>query len=433
MKKLIALIAVLGFVPYAHAADGADFSHSGEFRLQYTNDMNADLNDDAADSPDQTFHQRLKWGTTVRAGEKMTGHFTLVHNADWGMNPDQTPDDVTNTTTGKDGDTSNLLIVNEAYMTWMASDAWMLKMGRGSVTMADGRFVSANDFGPVAKAFDGALAMWDQEIAKFSFFGVRGADFDKLGGNFNETGDFFGVSADFKSLPSFMKSAHVHIVQVKRNETAALGGLDKEDNMKIGFNVTGEVAGLDWRLNYEMEDGENEASGVKSDIKASMIDAEVGYAMPEMMNSRVHFGYHTDTGNDASATAAGDREYYDGFHYDTHANAGLMDIIGWGNLTYMRLGGTMMPSDDITVGLEYLMFSQTEKDGVSFGTGGFTNVIANNAAEDELGNEIDLWVTKKYSNNFSATARYSLFQPGDEFGASPDDRSQMYLETKLTF
>jgi len=431
MKKLIALIAVLGFVPYAHAADGADFSHSGEFRLQYTNDMNADLDDDAADSPDQTYHQRLRWGTTVRAGEKMTAHFTLVHNADWGTSggTDQTPDTVpVNAAPGNAG-TQNLLIVNEAYMTWMASDAWSLKMGRGSVTMADGRFVSANDFGPVAKAFDGALAMWDQEIAKFGFFGVRGADYGKLGsGGFNESGDFFGAMADFKSLPSFLKSAHLHVVEVKKDATAAVAD-NKEATMKIGTSLTGEAGGVDWRLNYEMEDGEKTAdAGTKTDVSTSMIDAEIGYAMPDMMNSRVHFGYHTDSGTSSGT----DDETYDGFHYDTHANAGLMDIIGWGNLTYMRLGGTMMPSDDITVGLEYLMFTQTEKEDAVYGTDG-TALTAGDTTKDEIGNEIDLWVTKKYSNNFSATARYSLFQPGDEFGASPDDYSQLYLETKLTF
>ena len=54
MNKLIALIAVLGFAGSAHAADGADFSHSGDFRLQYVNNMNADMSDaSTSDDTDQ--------------------------------------------------------------------------------------------------------------------------------------------------------------------------------------------------------------------------------------------------------------------------------------------------------------------------------------------------------------------------------------------
>ena len=42
MKKLIALLAILGFTPGAYAAGGADASHSGEFRLIYNSDMEFD-------------------------------------------------------------------------------------------------------------------------------------------------------------------------------------------------------------------------------------------------------------------------------------------------------------------------------------------------------------------------------------------------------
>src|SRR5690606_34399602 len=134
----------------------------------------------------------------------------------------------------------------------------------------------------------------------------------------------------------------------------------------------------------------------------------------------------TDTGN----SSAGDNETYSGFHYDTHNNAGLMDRFTFGNLTYMRVGAAFQPSDDVTVGLEYFMFSQTEKEGGTNGAGLAGDADAN---EDELGNEIDLVVTKKYSNNFSTMLRYGIFQPGDEFGANADDHSQLYLEGKLTF
>lgn len=443
MKKLIALLAVLGFVPYAYAADGADFSHSGEFRLQYQNDMNKNLDDDVADSPIQNWHQRLRWGTNVRAGEKMNAHFTLVHNADWGSNADQTPDGVSgladadgdgNIDAGETIGTENLLIVNEAYMSWMVNDSWMIRAGRGAMTMADGRFVSANEFEAVQKAFDGAMATWDHEMVRLSLFAVEGVK----GAAFNSFGRFYGVAADFKTLPSFLKAAHVHVVQVKRDMNASTALTAKQDNMKIGAMISGDMAGADYRLNYEMEDGEDKAvGGNKTDISTSMIDVEAGFTLAAMMNTRLFLGYHMDSGNSKTPTATTDDETYDGFHYDSHDNAGLMDVVGWGNLTYMRFGLGMQPADDITVGFEYLMFTQTEKkDNVYGGTiGGAAGATAGDATEDDIGSEWDVWVTKKYTNNFNISARYGMFSPGDEFKAAnqEDAYSQIYVESKLTF
>lgn len=429
MNKLIALIAVLGFAGSAHAADGADFSHSGEYRLKYVNNMNADLTDDAIpeDSSDQNWATRLRWGTTVRAGEKLTGHFTLVHNANWGENAatEQYPSDISTT-----GEAQNVLLVNEAYASWMLSDAWMVRFGRGSMTIGDGRFVSANDYEDVSKAFDGAMASWDHEMARFSFFAVQGANFSEP----NAQGNFFGISADFKTLPDFMKSANLHVVQIKQDASVDLGGLNDEQNMRAGFSVTGDVAGLDWRLNYEMETGEITAGATKSDIKTSMMDAELGYAIPAAMNTRVHVGYHTDSGNSASTTA-GDREMYDGFHYDTHNNAGLMDVYGWGNLTYMRAGLTLSPADDITVAAEYFMFTQTEKDGATNSENTAISGATGDTAEDDLGTEIDLTVTKKYTNNFDISASYRMFSPGDEWKTDTleDGYNQIYVGANLKF
>jgi hypothetical protein len=234
-----------------------------------------------------------------------------------------------------------------------------------------------------------------------------------------------------------LKSANLHVVQVKRDETANGGGLTKQSNMKAGAVVTGDVAGLDWRLNYEMEDGEN-GSATTTDISTSMMDVELGYSIPSAMNARVYAGMHTDSGTKSGT----DDETYDGFHYDEHNNAGLMDVFGWGNLTYTRVGATFAPSDDISVAVEYLMFSQTEKEDVNNGATAFTDSDTGTAGtqafdttEDDLGTELDVTVTKKYTNNFNISASYRMFSPGDEFKTAglEDSYNQLYIEGKLTF
>lgn len=440
MKKLIALVAVLGYVPFAHAAEG-DWTHSGEYRLQYTNNEATGFDKDAART--QVFHQRTKLNTTVRAGEKMTFNLGLVHNADWGSNPDQYPDSATTTTgTAPAADstaTNNLITVNEAYATWQATDEMTLKMGRIAQTFADGTVVSANDWQPVQKAFDAAGLIYDLEAVRIGAFAVRGGQSST--GSDATFGSFYGVSADLKTLPSFLKMVNLHYILVKRNMgTYELNGnnvaVDGEDANRIGLTVAGDAAGFDYRATYAMYTGKQDANAAaaafggnsNADIKADMMDLEVGYAMPAMMNFRVHAGYHMDSGDSDPTT--GDDERYNGFHYDVHNNAGLMDVLGWGNLTYTRAGVAIAPMEDLTVAAEYFMFTKTEKADSTTDTKGA--LVATNANEDDLGTELDVTVTKKYTNNFAIQARYGMFTPGDAF--TPDDTmTQVYLEGKLTF
>lgn len=441
MKKLIALLAVVSYVPLAHAAEG-DWTHSGEFRLQYTNNDEADFDSATQDGRGQTIHQRSKLNTTVRAGEKMTFNLGMVHNADWGSNADQTPDDVIGGDAGatagdpEANDTNNLLTINEAYMTWQASDEMTVKAGRISQTFGDGTVVSANEYLNVQKAFDGGGFIYDLEPVRLAVFGVRGGNDNATA---NTYGSFYGVSADLKTMPAFLKMVNLHYIMVKRNAgtyevDGAAVGLSEEDTARIGVTVAGDTAGIDYRATYAMHDGDGSdslAPGTKVGISATMMDLEVGYSMPAMMNFRVHAGYHMDSGDDDPA--AGDNDRYNPFHYQQHENAGLMDVLGWGNLTYTRAGFALSPMEDLTVGAEYLMFTKTEEDGLSYGSDGSTPVAgAAVAGEDDLGTELDVVVTKKYTNNFAIQARYGMFSPGDAF-TTDDTFTQMYLEGKMTF
>ena len=221
MKKLIALIAVLSYVPFAHAAEG-DWTHSGEFRLQYFNNQAQGFNKDAVDANDQFIMQRTKLNTTVRAGEKMTFNLGLVHNADWGSNADQFPDDINDhgggTAAGTDGRanaTNNVLTVNEAFMNWQVSDEATVKAGRITQTLGDGSVVSSNDWEPVAKAFDGAGLIYDLEQVRVGAFGVTGGRGYNADEDFaNKIGAFYGLVLDWKTLPSFLKMAHLHYIMV---------------------------------------------------------------------------------------------------------------------------------------------------------------------------------------------------------------------------
>src|SRR5207302_1504581 len=236
-------------------------------------------------------------------------------------------------------------------------------------------------------------------------------------------------SFDWKTAPDFLKTVGAHYVLVKKDEgnyTGPLTGLDpipNEDSSRYGVTVAGDKMGVDYRANYEIYNGtrKSTAAAASQDVDANMMDAEVGYSMPSMMGFRVHGTYHVDTGT-SSATKD---QTYQGFYYDRHDNGGLMEKFAWGNLTYMNLGLTANPRDDISVAVNYYTFTKTEKKdfayagtGKTVGTGyGAVGTIAAtnpaNSTKSDLGTELDISVTKKYNNNFSINAHYAMFTPGD--------------------
>ncbi len=422
MKKLIALCAVFGFAATANAQ--ADMSNSGSFRLQYFNTDNANGFDEDTAGRTHAWQQRFQWNLGVKAGEDVSFNAKLVHAATWGANSDQYPGEGTNRTTTNGEDQDNVLIVNEANATWMMSDEMMARFGRGSVTMGDGTVISANEWEQIQKAFDGGIFMYDHEMAKISAFGVRGADLSG-GNNTAAYGNFTGLAFDFKALPEFLKMAHLHYVAVKVDDSANIGN-GEEDTTRLGIALGGDTSGIDYRVSYAMYSGDYAAAAgsTPADVEATMMDAELGYSMPETMNLRVHVLYHTDSG-----TGGTDNETYRPFHYDVHNNAGVMDLVQWGNLTYQKVGVSLDPMESVTFGIDYYMFTATEDADTTL-NGPLTASVT---TSDEIGEELDLWATKRYTDNFSITGWYAMFTPGDRLGADLDDRTQLYFAANYSF
>ena len=449
MKKLIALIAVLGFASYAQAADGVEFSQSGDFRVQYQHDVNPSFQSGLGGS--EFIHQRLRWGANWRVGEKMSAHLSMVDNANWGENPDQTPAGRASTTTGT---TTNIATVQEAYGTWMATDSVVLKFGRQSLTLGDGRWISANDYENVNTAVDALTAKWENETLRVIGAAARASNATTTGAvaSGNNVGRYYGANVDWKSAPDFLKtvSAHYALVGVDSADYTgtALDPIPSQDAARDGVAVAGDKMGLDYRVNYEMWTGKRTSGTHEQDIDSNMMDAEVGYTLPSLMGLRVHATYHTDSGTSSSDTKD---KTYQGFYYDRRENGGLMQMFAWGNLTYTKFGLAASPRDDLSVAANYYMFSKTEASDQTYNgsgriagkyLGNWTNVVGNKVTaaapsngDKDLGSELDIVVTKKYTNNFSINAHYSTFSPGAVIKANAGStaETEYYLESKLTF
>lgn len=430
MKKLTAILASVAFIGSAYAAD-SEVSQNAEFRLRYKYDQNADRTDSGSKDG---WNSRVKWGSTFRAGEKFTGHLAVLHNSTFGVNGTST--DMHQGMPSVELNTENALLVQNAFVEWMLSNDLMLKVGRMPVVIGDERVMGENDYQANPYAFEGLNLGYESEFAHVGFYGLKLADYTTSGASTvskDPERNLYILNVDFKSLPEFLNMANLHIIADNQNEIDGLAAdQDKREVTRYGVAIGGEAAGVDYRITYESVGGstENDADTPKeTDVESSMMDLELGYSF-DYMGSRVYAIHHTDTGNSASATK---NETYDGFFYEKHDNAGLMDLFAWGNLTYTTAGYTMMPSDKSEYGLSYTMFTRTEAASSVSNLMGSSYTLATD--KDDLGSEIDLYAKYKYDGGLDILTRVGMFTPGDAFKDASQDENhlQFFVQARWKF
>jgi hypothetical protein len=433
MKKLVALLALMTFVPAAHADNhegSAEVSHSGHFRTRYKLNMDADADSNAGPSSEATVYSRFGYAGTFRVDEKLSAHLGLLYASEMGkMTDGVTP-------------TGDKLFVSEAYGNWMATDSLSFKVGRFYLDVANGKVISSNMYEQLPYSLDGMDVSIDTTFASFKVLALKIAD-NGTSTNYDNDNDVednvYGLTADVKNLPDVAKTVHVHVLQRNVDEYD-VGGTDQNDaksELRYGLTVGGEVAGAFYDVTYAMVSGETRNEGVAAntvDLSSNMMDITAGYMLPDIMGLKFWVNYHSDSGDDG--TDAGENNDYDSFMYYKHYNAGLMDIMDWGNLTDINVGASLEPMEDLTVKVAYHMFSLTEKQTGTNTVTNPSNVGTLKNDEDALGNEIDLSVYKKYGDNFKIGARYSTMSFGDALQNgtdSLDSASKFWLQAKMMF
>lgn len=470
MKKLLIMAGIMGVTAQAHAQGSSEFSHSAEFRARYQFDQNINnIANDPQNSQD-AFEHRFKLDTTFRASEQFSAHLSLIHNAVWGSTNQGAANSTGNTGVAINdgiGNAENMVLVQEAYGHWMVNDSVSLKGGRMTYQIADGSVIGINDWQQTPYSFDGGVVSYEMEHVKVDAIGFRLAEWDQTitGGdrtNQDPENNLFGLSIDIKTMPEWLKMINLHVLQNNAGDVRAIAGTDTPDSrgfgaagklnlLRYGVAIGGDAMNIDYKVNYNAHNGKIEVAGTpNTELNGDMFQIELGYTLPEVMNSRFYVLYHQSSGADEQGKGG-----YDPFLYELHHNAGRMDIFQWGNLSYFQFGYHLMPTDTLKVGIDYIMFSRTEKtDDVNLGRLGSrlgrasSGLTARNGAtnlrdlSDRLGDEIDLIAEKSYDNGLTIVGRAGMFMPGDFFKATSaagttvvadKTYTQFFLEARMNF
>ena len=450
--KLLALIvsAIAMTATAAHAQDATEFKNGGEFRARYENFVNKTAADNG--QAEQHTDARVKWDVNVRKGEKLQAHVTLLHNARFGGAPVISDD----TTSGQQlkyaTADNNGLAVNRAWGWWRATDAVSFKVGRIGIDFADGSVFSENDWEAVPYAFEGLNAAFDTSFAMFNLYGVKLAELGaNPGGNSDSEANLYMATMDLKNMPSAIKMANIHLIDSVRNSTATAGSANWQH---IGATIGGDTAGIMYKVTGALQFGSFSKNDFvpapttpEQTLSASMLDAMVGYGMPETMGLKASVGYHIDSGDDNNAgqyaqTGDDKQNNYQTLYYDKHNNAGLMDVVRWGNLTYLHVNASIMPMEDLEAGIGYYLFNKSKSGGTTNFGRGITNTLntaapATTNSDTALGSEVDVFANKAYGPDLKIGARYSVFMASDALKNITPKQDKTahgaYLQASITF
>lgn len=433
--------ACLALVNVAYAADGTETKFNGELRAHFFSNMNPSAAaDTTADPAKQESHweQRTKLGATFSKGESLNAHIGLIAANTWGNDYASVATRGSLTATGE-----NFMFVHEAWGFWKPWSNFSFRLGRGALNVADGTVLSTNDGMQLPYAFDGVLGTYYAEFANINIFGVKGFDtYTFAAPTYSSTQadtpeiNFYGVSLDVKNLPEALKMVNVHIMQI--NGTKIGGTNDNMNALRYGLTLAGNYMNFDYRGTYAGYSGKSNAGNTSTDSTGSMFDLGAGYSWTDMMNFHLGALYHSDSGDTNGADTK--TETYDSFFYDKHNNAGMMDLVKWGNSTYFKVGASLEPMETTKFGVDYYSFSRTtNKDTAYWWATGFDANGALTNTDTAVGTEIDVYATKTYDNGVSMSLFYGMFTPGEylkkQTGVSVDRKgvSQLGLEAKMVF
>lgn len=411
MKRLVLLAGATLVMSSAAQAQDSEIKHNGEFRVRYYNDMTpSGVKDVPANKSD--IEGRVKVGLTMRKGENLQAHVTLLHGTKFGA--DNNAATLTESNRFTNVNNNNGLLVNQAYGWWKAGEGFTLKAGRFNVDIGGGEFFSADQWKMVPTAMEGFQAGFDTGFAMFNAYLIDDKQLTATAPLDSDPEQHnIILSGDLKNMPEAIKTANLTLVQVSRSETAGVGSANAQH---IGVTVGGDVAGFTYKGVYAMQMGVFSKTAA-TELKAggSMFDVTLGYGLPETMGLKLWANYHSDSGDDNAADDKNNE--YNPLYYDSHKYGGAMDMFAWGNLTYWNVGAAVVPAEDMEVGLSLFGFTKTKENGAvnTFATANHRQGAFALANKSDLGMELDVYAMKKYGPAFQIDAHLGAFMPGSAF------------------
>lgn len=417
--------------PYMLLPKDVYFQPGGGIRVRYENLRQATGEGFPGNEDESQASHRAQFDFKMYKGEYFETFFRFLNFADWGS--------ATGDTSGGQHDSfsrTNGLLVNQAYGTWKVDDTIGLRFGRVPLNLGLGYTYGTNDWFNVPYSFDLIDVGWDWGGVELAVIAAKIQEFSTAAGqtlSSDPEENHIILNLDIKNALDSLEFLTFNIVQVNRDLGSPDGGVSVVNGLNTQrFSLETKISGknffgsafLSYVTGEEKVAASNVLNGIeKLEVNQTAFDIKLGYNFTQVNNLKFWGGFHRDSGdNDPGDDQS---QSYDSFFYEVYGQSGLMDLIRWGNLSFIRAGFSVDIFTGLTIGSDWWSLSRSEaNDGVNFGAAGRfynANVLSGDlvlGSGKDLGNEFDIWLERKYQSGVDVRVTFSNFFPGETFSTA---------------
>jgi hypothetical protein len=418
--------------PYMLLPKDVYFQPGGGIRVRYENLRGATGGGFPEAEDEAEASHRAQFDFRLYKGEYFETFFRFINHADWGS--------AAGDTNGGQRDgfaRSNGILVNQAYGIWkLDSDVDYLRFGRAPLNLGLGYTYGTNDWFNVPYSFDMMDVGWDWGSVELAIMAAKVQELTRRPGDSVSSDpeeNHIIINLDVKNPWDALEFINLNVVQVNRDIGSNDGGLTATNGLNaqrisLESKITGKnffgSAFLAFVTGEETVAASNLVGGAdKLDVSQTALDLKLGYTFSQANNLKFWAGYHADSGD--SDPGDGNSKSYDSFFYEVYGQSGLMDLIRWGNLTFLTLAMQVDIYTGLSIGASWWSFEKSEaNDGVQFGYAGRffqDNIAGGNLAlgtNTDLGNEFDLWIERQYPSGLNIRLTFASFFPGQTFSTA---------------
>ena len=272
-----------------------------------------------------------------------------------------------------------------------------LKVGRFESAYGPQRFIGSVGWHNIGRSFDGGVLTFKHKRFNIDFFNYKEIESQTI-----DSDDDFNVQGIYANM-NLLDGHTTHAFIIQDGERLTYGGYAK-----------GDFSGINYEVEFALQGG-NDAN---DKFDGLMYALNAGYKL-----AGINFSAGIDfiSGDDTSTTDM--NESFNTLYATNHKYYGYMDYF------------LNIPTHTAGYGLQDLHFKFSGLSYNGFVLKGACHIFNADQSDDLFGNEIDLTLVKKYSNNVKLVGGYSLFMPG-KLKSDVDDpmnASFLYFMTIVNF
>lgn len=414
--------------------DSNGFKFSGDTRIRWQNrseDMATAAAGAAATKDDQSRYQMRTYVGIEKSVDRADLYLELEHAKTFGQRAGGL---------GTTGVAAGDLDLHQAWANVQVTDNSALKIGRMEIDLGDGSIISSYDYLQAAQSYDGWIFHGDTDNFDYKVWSL---ELDNTGNGAVVAGaaalaadtELHGIDLDFDDV--FDGALHTFYYHFNGVGNVVGSTLDV-----YGFDWTRSYDEWDVYVQYAAQGGDNGVAGAGNvDNDGDMWNLRAMYELDE--DDTIGLEYTVYSGDDVPTAAGAVNNSFEGWVNvagDNHSRLGYADVIGMGNVEDITFHWHHDVNERNKFGLAYHMFN-LENDrtaavlaggglpgawtgvagpAAASGVNGVAGAIAagnNNAFNDDLGDELDLWWNHKLSDDINISLGYAMFSAGDYFTA----------------